>query len=192
MMSDRDLSLQAQDESLSGVIGTRPGRFWVACSDSHINLFDPARNPSGLVHSNPGNLALTSDISFLASLKMAIDTFSVAEIVVCGHYGCRSIEAAASGVRNEILGDWLTPLRSLAGRYSGLQTASDGPGPPADALAELNVVEQTINVSRTSVVRDAWAAGRQLTIVGMIFDPANGSLSRVGEPIASAKLSNVM
>lgn len=185
MVNNLDRSTDEKDRSSPSVIGHRPGRFWVGCSDSHVSFFELATNPSGLVHSNPGNLALPSDISFLASLKMAIETYGVSEIIVCGHYGCRSVEAAASGIREEIIGDWLKPVKALAGKYPGLPTAADEPRPIADKLAEMNVVEQTINVSQTSIVRDAWASGRQLTIVGMIFDPVSGSLSRIGEPISS-------
>ena len=170
-MNDSGRSLQARDQSLSGVIGAGPGLFWVTCSDSLVNPFDPARDRSGLVHSNPGNLALPTDISFLASLKMALETYNISEIIVCGHYGCRSIEAAASGSRSEILGDWLAPVRAIAGNYSDMQPATPEPRPFADVLTELNVIEQAKNVRRTSLMRDAWDSGRQIAIRGMIFDP---------------------
>lgn len=186
MVNNLDHSLQEQNRSLSSVVGHQPGRFWVGCSDSPVSVFDLAMNPGTLVHSNPGNLALPTDMSLLASLKMAVDTYGVSEIIVCGHYGCRSVEAAASGIREEVLGDWLAPLKTLAGRNSGLRASSDGNRSIADALADLNVVEQTRNVSQTGIVRDAWANGRQLSIVGMIFDPVSGRLSRIGEPISSA------
>lgn len=86
-----------------------------------------------------------------------------------------------------MIGDWLHPLKALAGNQSGLQTAfSDETRTNSDALAELNVVQQSINVSRTSVMRDAWARGKQVTIQGVVFDPLSGSLSCFGDPISPA------
>lgn len=90
------------------------------------------------------------------------------------------------GFRNEVIGDWLNPLKALPGKHSGLKVAKVGTGTTADTLAELNVVQQSINFSRTSLLRDAWARGKQVTIQGVVFDPLSGSLSRFCDPISSA------
>jgi len=55
-------------------------------------------------------------------------------------------------------------------------------------LAEQNVVLQVMNVSRTSIVRDAWASGKTISILGMIFEPTSGRLKLVSEPITSVFL----
>lgn len=54
-----------------------------------------------------------------------------------------------------MIGDWLNLLKALPGKHSGLKVAKFGTRTNSDALAELNVVQQSINVSRTSVMRDA-------------------------------------
>src|SRR5262249_55587697 len=41
---------------------------------------------------------------------------------------------------------------------------------------ELNVIEQVVNVSQTTVVRDAWARGQSLAVHGWIYDLRNGLL----------------
>lgn len=43
-------------------------------------------------------------------------------------------------------------------------------------LCELNVVEQVLNVSQTTVARDAWARGQPLALHGWIYDVADGLL----------------
>ena len=43
-------------------------------------------------------------------------------------------------------------------------------------LCELNVIEQVINVSQTTIVRDAWARGQQLDVHGWIYDLRDGLL----------------
>jgi carbonic anhydrase len=46
-----------------------------------------------------------------------------------------------------------------------------------DRLCELNVVEQVLNVSETTVLRDAWARGQDITVHGWIYGVADGLLS---------------
>ncbi|HEX8254894.1 MAG TPA: carbonic anhydrase, partial [Thermoanaerobaculia bacterium] len=43
-------------------------------------------------------------------------------------------------------------------------------------LCELNVMEQVVNVSKTTVVRDAWARGQELTVHGWVYDVRDGLL----------------
>jgi hypothetical protein len=43
-------------------------------------------------------------------------------------------------------------------------------------LFELNVVEQVVNVSQTTIVREAWARGQSLTVHGWVYDLDNGLL----------------
>ena len=186
MVNGHDMSEHAQGTELPYVTPAHPSRLWIRCSDSPPDLVDLIHRQAVLAHANPGNLAAPSDISFSASLKMAIDIYEVDEIAVCGHYSCASVEAAASGIRRGILGEWLSPIRSLARRRSGPQAGAGGPPSSVDALAEMNVVQQTLNVTRNSVVRNAWADGKRVTVFGMIFDPASGSLDRVCDPISSA------
>jgi carbonic anhydrase len=56
--------------------------------------------------------------------------------------------------------------------------ASDGQ--QHDRLCALNVIEQAANVSRTTVVRDAWIRGQALTIHGWIYDVQDGLLQDLG------------
>ena len=186
MKNDRDVSFHSQENRLGREPDAGVGRLWVGCSDSPVNPRGLESNPRGMIHTNLGNFALPSDMSFLASLKMAIDSFDALEIIVCGHYGCRAVEIAASGSRIEILGDWLAPLRSLHRDYARLHTVAGEPRSKADALVESNVLEQMKNASRTSIVRDASASRRKLTIRGIVLDPATGRSSYVGNPIFEA------
>src|SRR5436190_198714 len=48
------------------------------------------------------------------------------------------------------------------------------------SLAELNVIEQVVNVSRTSIVRDAWLRGQEVAVHGWIYDIQDGLLWDLG------------
>jgi carbonic anhydrase len=52
--------------------------------------------------------------------------------------------------------------------------------PLANKLCELNVIEQVVNVSQTTVAQDAWARGQKLAIHGWIYGLQDGLLSDLG------------
>jgi carbonic anhydrase len=49
-----------------------------------------------------------------------------------------------------------------------------------DRLCELNVIEQVVNVSQTTVVREAWARGQSLAVHGWIYGLSDGLLRDLG------------
>ena len=74
-------------------------------------------------------------------------------------------EAMASGrIQVVALCDADTSICRLAGE------------PRADRLSELNVIEQVANVWQTTVVRDAWTRGQELTVHGWIYGLRDGRL----------------
>ena len=46
-----------------------------------------------------------------------------------------------------------------------------------DLLCELNVIEQVANVCHTTIVRDAWERGQELSIHGWIYGLKDGHLN---------------
>jgi carbonic anhydrase len=56
----------------------------------------------------------------------------------------------------------------------------DGPQARHDRLCELNVIEQVVNVCQTTVVRDAWDRGQQLSVHGWIYSLRNGRVRDLG------------
>jgi carbonic anhydrase len=49
-----------------------------------------------------------------------------------------------------------------------------------EKLCELNVAEQVLNVSATTVVQDAWDQGRELAIHGWIYGIGDGLIRDLG------------
>ena len=54
-----------------------------------------------------------------------------------------------------------------------------------DRLAELNVVEQAMNVAKTTVVQDAWRRGQAVSVHGWIYRLRNGIIRDLGFSAAS-------
>ena len=55
-----------------------------------------------------------------------------------------------------------------------------------DRLCELNVIEQVMSVSRTTIVQNTWERGQDLVIHGWIYGLQDGLLRDLGISIDSA------
>ena len=155
-----------------------PQYLWIGCSDSRV----PANQIVGLlpgemfVHRNVANVVVHTDLNCLSTMQFAVDALHVQHIIVCGHYGCGGVLAALREERLGLVDNWLRHVYDVRMKH---QAELDGlPSEPARhrRLSELNVLEQVINVSQTTVVRDAWRRGQTLAVHGWIYDIADGLL----------------
>ena len=155
-----------------------PRYMWIGCSDSRV----PANEIVGLlpgemfVHRNVANVVVHTDLNCLSTIQFGVDVLRVSDIIVCGHYRCGGVLAA---LRRETLGlvdNWLRHVADVGLKH---QAQLDGLATEAerhDRLCELNVIEQVVNVSQTTVVRDAWQRGQGLAVHGWVYDVADGLL----------------
>lgn len=155
-----------------------PEYFWIGCSDSRV----PANEIVGLlpgemfVHRNIANVVVHTDLNGLSALQFAVDVLRVRQVIVCGHYGCGGVLAALRDDRIGLCDNWLCHVRDVRRLH---QAELDGLGSEAERharLCELNVTAQVENVSRTTIVQDAWARGQTLAVHGVIYDVADGLL----------------
>ena len=102
-----------------------PDYFWIGCSDSRVPATEIVDLEPGemFVHRNVGNLVPTGDINFNAALLFAVDVLRVRHVMVVGHYGCGGIRAARKGATDDVVGEWLAPVRSLCREHHGTLSA---------------------------------------------------------------------
>jgi len=159
-----------------------PRLLWVGCSDSRV----PATQITDLdpgeifVHRNVANVVSPTDLNLLAVTQFAIDVLRVSDVVVCGHYGCGGVQAVAEGQRHGLVDHWLRAVEAVKERHADELAALPDDAARGQRLVELNVEAQVGNLCRTSVVHDAWAAGRDLQVHGWIYDLADGRLRDLG------------
>jgi carbonic anhydrase len=155
-----------------------PEFLWIGCSDSRV----PANQIVGLapgqmfVHRNVANVVEHTDLNCLSTIQFAVDVLRVAHIIVCGHYGCGGVLSALRDDRLGLVDNWLRHVQDVRRSHRGEIDPLPSEGERHRRLCELNVVEQVINVSGTTIVRDAWARGQELAVHGWIYDIADGLL----------------
>src|SRR4051794_30470785 len=165
-----------------------PQYLWIGCSDSRV----PANQIVGLapgelfVHRNIANLVVHTDLNCLSVMQFAVDILKVQHIIVCGHYGCSGVGAALRGDRLGLSDNWLRHLQDVREKYRQL-LAKGEETEKVDRLCELNVVEQVTNVCCTTIARDAWERGQQLTIHGWIYGLHGGLLRDLDVTISDSQ-----
>jgi carbonic anhydrase len=155
-----------------------PQYLWIGCSDSRV----PANQIVGLlpgelfVHRNIANLVVHTDLNCLSVMQFAVDILKVRHIVVCGHYGCSGVGAILRRERLGLSDNWLRHVQDVRQRHEKYLAKADSEAAAADRLCELNVIEQVVNVCETTIARDAWERGQELTVHGWIYGLQDGLL----------------
>jgi len=167
-----------------------PKYLWIGCSDSRV----PANQITGLdpgeifVHRNVANVVVQTDFNMLSVVQFAVDVLKVEHIIVCGHYGCGGVKAALEHQRHGLIDNWLRHIEGVARRRADELEAVE-PEMRFDKLCEMNVVAQAENVSRTTIVQDAWDRGQKLDVHSWIYRLNNGLISSLEDPISSGDVS---
>jgi carbonic anhydrase len=166
-----------------------PEYMWIGCSDSRV----PANEICGLlpgelfVHRNVANVVVHSDLNCLSVMQFAIDSLKVKHIMVVGHYGCSGVKAAMEDLRIGLADNWLRHVQDVRNDHrEWLYSLPEGQL-RLDALCELNVLEQSLNVCQTTVVKDAWARGQEVVVHGWVYGVHNGLAKDLRMSVATAE-----
>jgi carbonic anhydrase len=160
----------------------KPRYLWIGCADSRV----PANEIVGLlpgelfVHRNIANVVVHSDLNCLSVMQFAVDVLEIEHIIVCGHYGCSGVSVALQNQRVGLADNWLRHVQDVSENHAAELDAIGDPVTRERRLCELNVVEQVRHVCEATVVQDAWAARRPLTVHGWIYGLDDGLLRDLG------------
>jgi len=154
-----------------------PQYLWIGCADSRVpanELVDLA--PGQLfVHRNVANVVSHSDLNCLSVVQFATDVLQVKHIIVVGHSQCGGVIAALEDRRVGLADNWIRHVQDVRNRHATwLETVPALQR--ANALCELNVVEQALNVCQTTIVQDAWQRGQELVVHAWVYGLHNGLL----------------
>lgn len=172
--------------------GQRPRFLWIGCSDSRVSPEQMTdMQPGGMfIHRNIANLVHDDDLNLLSVLQYAVDVLEVPNIVICGHHGCTGVTGALAGGVSGPVDAWLENAREVARSHADeLERLPEESR--VDRLVEMNVRDQLIHLARTETVRGAFAAGRDLTLHGWVYDIRDGLLKPLMEIDRNTRLDEV-
>lgn len=154
-----------------------PQYLWIGCADSRVPANEIVNLLPGelFVHRNVANVVVHTDLNCLSVMQFAVDVLAVKHIIVCGHYGCSGVNAALHRDRIGLADNWLQHVQDVRQKHERRLECVPGTGSArCDRLCELNVIEQVANVCRTTIVRDAWGRGQDLSVHGWIYGLKDG------------------
>ncbi len=161
-----------------------PKYLWIGCADSRV----PANQITGLkpgelfVHRNVANVVNQTDLNLLSVVQYAVDVLKVDHVIVCGHYGCGGVAASVDGQRHGLVDHWIQNISEVA--KANQDELNELPeAQKLERLCELNVLAQSENLKKTTVLQDAWARGQKVDIHSWIYRLSNGKLKGLSDPI---------
>lgn len=171
-----------------------PKYLWIGCSDSRVPANQIVGLPPGqlFVHRNVANLVIHTDLNCLSVLQYALDVLKVEHVIVTGHYGCGGVAAAWRNSSYGLIDNWLRHIQDARDRHRALFWTAGSHEQAIDRLCELNVLEQALNVCRTTVTKDAWARGQPVTVHAWVYSVADGLLRDLNFSVSTASDSDRM
>jgi carbonic anhydrase len=154
-----------------------PRYLWIGCADSRVpaNELVDLKPGEMFVHRNVANVVVHSDLNCLSVIQFATEVLKVLHIIVVGHSQCGGVRAALEDRRIGLADNWIRHVQDVRNRHAAwLETLPAAKR--VDALGELNVVEQALNVCQTTIVQDAWQRGQEIVVHGWVYGLHDGLL----------------
>ena len=139
------------------------------------------------VHRNIANLVVHTDINMLSVVQYAVEVLKVKHLIVCGHYGCGGVKAAATTQRFGLIDNWLRNIKDVIRFHEAELNRIYDKKQKEDRMVELNAIEQVHNLCKTDIVMDAWDRGQMVKVHGWVYDLETGKLKNLDVTCESQK-----
>jgi carbonic anhydrase len=171
-----------------------PEFLWIGCSDSRVPANEITGTQPGeiFVHRNIANMVVNTDVNLLSVLDYAVTHLKVKHIIVCGHYGCGGIKAAATQSDfKPVLNMWLRNIKDVYRLHREELNVIKDEEKRIDRLVELNVAEQVNNLAKTSIIQRAWKKKNAPDLHGWVYGLKDGIIKPVFEMKAGTHIDPV-
>jgi carbonic anhydrase len=169
----------------------KPGFLWIGCSDSRVPANEITGTQPGeiFVHRNVANLVVNNDVNLLAVLDFAVTQLKVKHVIICGHYGCGGISAAATKRDYKpVLNMWLRHIKDVYRLHQKELDSITDNDTRIDRLVELNVQEQIFNLAKTTIIQRAWKKEQRPDLHGWVYGLKDGIIKPVYEMKAGTQI----
>ncbi len=158
--------------------GQQPKYLFIGCSDSRVPASDITGTGPGemFVHRNIANMVVPTDYNLLSVLQYAVEVLKVQDVIVCGHYGCGGVAAAAGDKQYGLIDGWLTNIRDVIRTHEAEIKAVGDEEARMRRLVELNVIEQVRNLGKTNIIQNALKGDTPPRLHGLVYDIKEGLL----------------
>jgi carbonic anhydrase len=174
--------------------GQSPEYLWIGCSDSRVPANEITGTKSGeiFVHRNIANMVVHTDMNMLSVLSYAVEVLKVKHIIVCGHYGCGGVLAAMGNKQLGLIDNWLRHLKDTYRLYHKELDSIEDEAQRSRRFVEVNVMEQVMDLGKTSIVQNAWKNNQNLHLHGWVYDIHDGIIKDLDVTITGVQdLHNV-
>ena len=170
-------------------LGQSPPVLWIGCADSRVpaNEIIGAEPGEVFVHRNIANMVVHSDMNMLSVLDYAVNVLKVKHIIVCGHYGCGGVQAAMSNKHIGLIDNWIRHIKDVYRFHQDELNAMENERDRFNRFVELNVVEQVLDLAKTSIVQTAWENGQAVHVHGWVYDIHDGLIKDLGTNLGDNK-----
>jgi carbonic anhydrase len=161
-----------------------PEFLWIGCSDSRVPANEITGTQPGeiFVHRNIANMVVNTDVNLLSVLDYAVNHLKVQHVIVCGHYGCGGIKAAATQSDfKAVLNMWLRNIKDVYRLHREELDKIKDEETRTNRLVELNVQEQVYNLAKTSIIQRAWKQNSSPDLHGWVYGLKDGIIKPVFE-----------
>lgn len=171
-----------------------PEFLWIGCSDSRVPANEITGTQPGeiFVHRNVANMVVNTDVNLLAVLDYAVNHLKVKHVIVCGHYGCGGIKAATTNTDFKlVLNMWLRNIKDVYRLHRDELNGIKEEEQRVDRLVELNVMEQVMNLAKTSIIQRAWKNEQRPDLHGWVYGLKDGLINPVFEMKAGTHIDAI-
>jgi carbonic anhydrase len=160
------------------------------CADARVppNIIMGEDAGNLFVTRNVANMVVNTDTNLMSALQYGVNYLQVSHVIVCGHYECGGIRAAATN--NDFIAPlelWLRNIRDVYATHRAELDAIEDAEVRHRRLVELNVIQQVVNVMKTGSVQsrrkvthnNLGEAHMTPLVHAMVFDPKSGELKRL-------------
>jgi carbonic anhydrase len=162
--------------------GQQPQILWIGCSDSRVPANEITRTKPGeiFVHRNIANMVVHTDMNMLSVLDYAVSVLQVKHVIVCGHYGCGGVKAAMSSQQFGLIDNWLRNIKDVYRVHTKELDSIQDEDERFNRLVELNVIEQVFDLSKTSIIQNAWRERNEPVVHGWVYSLHTGIIKDLG------------
>jgi carbonic anhydrase len=156
-----------------------PKYLWIGCSDSRVPPDQITQTQPGeiFIHRNIANVVVHTDLNLLSVVQYSVEILKIEHVIVCGHYNCGGVRAAMGNTPLGLIDNWLRNIKDV---YRFNQKELDNVITEEDKLnklIELNVIEQSKNLAKTTIIQKEWNIRKAPTIHGWVYSLKNGIIN---------------